>query len=85
MLADCRRVWAQPVLLFSKLNKICFGYFEPDFFFQIMRINDSWGELTDSSAKKTLGTTVRCSKTRETAYRSMPVFPQPGIVIVSSN
>ena len=55
-----------------------------------MKINNFRGDITDISAKKALGATVRCYKTRETAYRSMPVFPQPGIVIdyspyVSSN
>ena len=39
------------VLLFSKLNKIFFGYFHPDFFFKIMKINNFQGDLTDISAK----------------------------------
>ena len=40
------------VLLFSKLNKLFFGYFDPDFFYNIVKINDFRGELDDISAKK---------------------------------
>ena len=41
------------VLLFSKLNKIFFGYFDPDFFFfKIMKINNFQREITGISAKK---------------------------------
>ena len=40
------------MLPFSKLNKMFFGYFDPDFFLKIMKINNFRGELTDSSAKK---------------------------------
>ena len=39
------------MLPFSKLNKIFFGYFDPDFFFEIIKINNFRGELTDNSAK----------------------------------
>ena len=40
------------VLLFSKLSKLFFGYFDPDFFFLIMKINNCQGDLADVSAKK---------------------------------
>ena len=40
------------MLLFSKLNKMCFGYFDPEIFYQIMKINNFRGDLTDISAKK---------------------------------
>ena len=40
------------MLPFSKLNNFVFGYFDPDFFFKIMKIIDFWGDLTDNSAKK---------------------------------
>ena len=41
------------MLLFSKLNKIIVGYFDPEKgFFYIMKINYFRGELTDNSALK---------------------------------
>ena len=41
------------MLLFSKLNKLFFGYFYPDkIFFKIMKMNNFQGELTNISAKK---------------------------------
>ena len=35
---------------FSKLNEIFFGYFDPDFFLKIIKINNFRVELTDNSA-----------------------------------
>ena len=49
-----------PVLLFSKLNKIFFGYLHPEFFFKIMKINNFQGDLTDISAKKEALVLPRC-------------------------
>ena len=43
---------SRSVLLLSKLNKIYFGYFDPEFFFLIIKIIIFRGELTDISAKK---------------------------------
>ena len=40
------------MLLFSNLNNTFSGYFDPDFFFKIMKINNLWGELNDISANK---------------------------------
>ena len=40
------------VLLFSKLNKIFFGYFDLEKIFLDNEINNFQGELTDISAKK---------------------------------
>ena len=40
------------MLLFSKLNKIFLGYFDPEKIFQIIEINNFQGDLTDISAKK---------------------------------
>ena len=40
------------VLPFSKLKKIFFGYFDPEHVFEIMKINNFRGELTDISAKR---------------------------------
>ena len=49
----CFVVHPQPVLLFSKLNKVFFGYFDPENdFFQMIQINNCRGDLTDVSAKK---------------------------------
>ena len=39
------------VLLFSKLSNLIFWYFDSDFFYQILKINNFWGDLTDMSAK----------------------------------
>ena len=38
------------MLLFSKLNEIFFGYFDPEKIFLDMKINNFQGELTDFSA-----------------------------------
>ena len=40
------------VLPFSKLHKIYFGYFYPERFLKIMKINAFRGDRTDISAKK---------------------------------
>ena len=49
------------VLLFANFNKMFFGYIDPEmFFFNIMKINDVWGDLTDISAIKEA--LVRCSE-----------------------
>ena len=40
------------VLLFSKLNEVFFGYFDPESFFYIVKINIFRSDLTDVSAKK---------------------------------
>ena len=40
------------VLPFSKLNYKFFGYFDPEFFFSIVKISNFRGEQTDISAKK---------------------------------
>ena len=40
------------VLLFSKLNILFFGYFDPEKIFLDNRMNNFQGELTDISAKK---------------------------------
>ena len=40
------------MLLFSKLNKICVGYFDPDFVLELVNTNNFQGELTDTLAKK---------------------------------
>ena len=42
--------WA--VLLFSKLNQIFIGYFDPEMLFSIMKITTFRGDLTDISALK---------------------------------
>ena len=41
-----------PVLLFSKLNKMFFGYFDPETIFKIIKLNNFRGDLTDISTKK---------------------------------
>ena len=41
-----------PVLPLSKSNKKCFGYFDPEKMFQIMKMNNFRGEITDVSDKK---------------------------------
>ena len=54
------------MLPFSKLNKILFGYFDPEKIFLDNKINNFRGELTDISAKKealALGTLIE-SQTR---------------------
>ena len=48
--ADKQRHRPPPVLPFSKLIKKFSGYFDPDFFFKIMKIDNFRGELTDTSA-----------------------------------
>ena len=40
------------MLLFSKLNKISFGYFDPENIILDNKINNFRGDLTDISAKK---------------------------------
>ena len=40
-----------PVLLFSKLNQLFFGYFDPVNMFLIMKINKVRGDLTDISVE----------------------------------
>ena len=40
------------MLLFSNLNEMLFGYFDPEKIPLIIKINDFWGALTDVSAKK---------------------------------
>ena len=40
------------VLLFSKINKMFFGYFDPENIFLDNEIQKLWGDLTDISAKK---------------------------------
>ena len=40
------------VRLFSKLKKCFFGYFDPEFLYEIMKINSFRGEPTDNAAKK---------------------------------
>ena len=40
------------MLLFSNLNKIFFGYFDPDFFNKIIQIHIFRDELSDISARK---------------------------------
>ena len=50
-----------PVLLFSKLNKIFFGYFDPEMSFTIMKNNNFKGELTDISAKKEVLSMSTCT------------------------
>ena len=44
--------WPCPSVLFSKLNKMFYGHFDPVFFLKIMKINNFQGELPDVSAKK---------------------------------
>ena len=39
------------MLLVSKLNKLLFGYFDPEKYFEIIKITNFQGELTDISAK----------------------------------
>ena len=38
--------------LFSRSNILVCGYFDPEAFFYVMKVNDFWGDLTDISAKK---------------------------------
>ena len=40
------------MLLFSKSSTVCFGYFDPEYFFCITKIIKNRGELTDISAAK---------------------------------
>ena len=44
-----KRVFCAAVLLFSKSNKIIFGYFDPE---KILKINNFRCDLTDVLAKK---------------------------------
>ena len=39
------------MLLFSNLNKIVFGYFDPEFVYTMMKIINFQGDLTESLAK----------------------------------
>ena len=41
-----------PGLPFSNLNKIFFGYFDPENIFYLVKINIVWGDLIDILAKK---------------------------------
>ena len=40
------------MLLFSKLNQIFIGYFDPEMVFYIVKITDFRGDLSDISALK---------------------------------
>ena len=40
------------MLLLSKLNTILFGFFDPELFCKMMKINIFWADLSDVSAKK---------------------------------
>ena len=45
---------SEPVLLFSKLNEIFFGYFDQKINFRVVKLNNVQGDLGDISAKKLL-------------------------------
>ena len=47
--------------LFSKLNKLFFGCFDPENIFWIMKMDNFQGELTDISAKKEAMLLYKCA------------------------
>ena len=62
------------VLLFSKLNKIFFGFFDPGNIFLDKKINNFRGELTDISAKKEVLVGVRMEASSTATISLMTEF-----------
>ena len=64
------------MLLFSKLYKLCFGYFDPENIFCIMKTNNFQGDFTNISARKEALAITRTLLVPPTgpSYRDTPVL-----------